>query len=109
MSQVSRLAYAKAVANTAGDPIAWTGGAATTIIVPYDGAIRLTIAVGTASTLIIRYNSVSILLNSGVALAANTLYTFGFELPAGESFQVWLGTSATVVTATVDFVPGAVL
>lgn len=112
MFQVSMLAYAKAVAATTGNDLAWTKRAnagVDTVEVPYDGAIRLTVSVGTASVLYVRHNAINLELNAGVALAADKLYTFGFALPKGETFSLRIGTNCTFNIACVEFVPGAVL
>lgn len=86
-----------------------TIGGASSWVASDSEAVRICIALDTATTLLIRHNSVNLKMNAGASLVADALYTFSIELPGGESFTIRTGASCTIRTVTISGVAGDVI
>ena len=74
----------------------FAGGSFPTLCSMKGGQMILALAVNTASTVIVRHNSVNITLNSGAQLVADSMYRFSIDLPQDATFSIRFGATLTV-------------
>lgn len=108
MRPMSIMGHAKAVALTTTNDLTLTEpDSATTLTMPYEGSIRITVMLDTASILYLRYNSVNGALNSGAALAADCWYTFELGMLSQDTISFRIGTNCTFRLLVVEYAKGA--